>query len=309
MKTLRCVASWVVNKLGRKKREEKEKGRCSMKKILVSLLVLALCAPAMADVTITGTDEGDGVLRITVAPTGGAEVRGVALLLGRSAGDAVIDDVNDCNTIGLNTNIDYFHTNGVGMVVGDTPDGEGHSLADPCEPGVIDPTGGISEFSVCSGYLDPAGGQAGYAVDSFFDITYEITVTSTVTIELDTLRGGVQGTNLGNVTIATPTVELSAGGCTVFPCCDDFNITKKIDGGPDPVVNIFDLDAFVTYVNGAKNGTTFVVGPLDEDYDARYNFDTSVAAINIFDLDALVTFVNDNKGTTWLVNCDNNPDL
>ncbi|MEN8127887.1 MAG: hypothetical protein ABFR90_08810, partial [Planctomycetota bacterium] len=99
-----------------------------MKKILVSLLVLAICAPAMADVAVTAVDSGSGVLTITVTPTAGAVVRGVGLVLGTSAGDGVADSGF---AAGLNTNIDYFYTNGVGGVVGDTPNGEGHPMADP----------------------------------------------------------------------------------------------------------------------------------------------------------------------------------
>ena len=59
-----------------KKREEKEKGRCSMKKILVTLVVLALCAPAMADVTIKAVDGGDGTFDVLMDVTGESVVRG-----------------------------------------------------------------------------------------------------------------------------------------------------------------------------------------------------------------------------------------
>lgn len=176
-----------------------------MRKVLPILLVIAIAVPALADVTVTATNEGvsgSGQVKITIAPTGGAEVRGVALLLTIETGDAVIDDDGDAVATGLNTNIDYFFTNGTGMVGGETPvSSDGHPLADPTQAGVLDPTGGVGTFSLSSGYLDAGGGQAGYAVDSFFDITYTLSVDSTLQVELDSLRGGIVGDNLGTITV------------------------------------------------------------------------------------------------------------
>ncbi len=74
------------NREKRREKEEKEKGRCLMKKILAALLVLALVAPAMADVSVTATDNGSQQLKISLNATGGAVVRGIAVKLTVSGG-------------------------------------------------------------------------------------------------------------------------------------------------------------------------------------------------------------------------------
>ncbi len=164
-----------------------------MKKMLITLLVLAMVAPALADVAVTATDEGTGHLKIKIAPTGGAVVRGVALKLTRTAGDAVIDATTDVTATQFNTFIDYAYSN-AGYVIG-----TGHAIANPSAAGVA--TLPASTFSLCAGYLDQSSTQAGVTVDSFFDIFYDITVDSTIAIALDTLRGGIVGDSLGTVTV------------------------------------------------------------------------------------------------------------
>lgn len=169
-----------------------------MKKILAALLVLALAIPAMADVAVTGTDLGSGHLQIKVAPTGGASVRGVALKLTRTAGNAYIDATTDATATQFNTFIDYAFTTGAGYTIG-----SGHCLANPTAAGVL-AAFPASTFSLCAGYLDQSGGKAGVTVDSFFDIFFEISVDSTFTVELDPLRGGIVGDTLGTVTVQSP---------------------------------------------------------------------------------------------------------
>jgi len=177
-----------------------------MKKILVSLVVLALCAPAMADVAITAADSGSGVLTITVTPSGGAVVRGVALLLGTNSGDGL---AQSASVTGLNTNIDYFATNGVGDVTGDTPNGEGTPAADPAGPGVA--TLPAADLSLCSGYLDAS--QGGLPGTATFSVQYDGTSDTEVSIALDTLRGGVVGETLGTVTVQATQVVAFNGIC------------------------------------------------------------------------------------------------
>jgi hypothetical protein len=185
-----------------------------MKKILTSLLVLALVAPAMADVTITCTEvgSGDGHLRISVLPSGDAEVRGIALKLARTSGDAAIDATTDATVTQYNTPVDYYATQGITDGNADNiPDDPGHPLAEPDLPGgELDLTGPRDTFVLCSGYLDHGGSQAGVTVESFFDVTYDLTAESCITITEDQIRGGVQGDDLGNVVIVGSPVCLAA---------------------------------------------------------------------------------------------------
>ena len=315
-----------------KKREEKEKGRCSMKKILVSLLVLAVCAPAMA-VTVTLTEPEDGKMRATYAlEVGETEVYGLVLKI--STDGATIDDTADIvlNDFGpttanqFNTFVDwaadgdrvtlddgYVDESDIGVL--------GHPLGLVVPDAVndefeLDPTGGVTEFVVTLAYLDQDGdatlGEGMVpTVDSFFDVFFDLTVASVVTVTAETSRGPAAVGKVGEATDSYPVtiiggpITIHPAGCTGFPCCVDFNLTKKKNGGVDPVVNVLDLNAFISYVNGAKNGATFVVGPADPDFDPDYNFDASSPAINVLDLNAMINFVNTWKtGATFIVNCN-----
>jgi hypothetical protein len=173
-----------------------------MKKILVALLVLALGIPALADVAVTWTDLGGGHLQIKVAPTAGAAVRGVALKLTRTAGDAAIGATTDAAVTQFNTNIDYAFSHSATYDVG-----QGHPLATADQAGELADFP-ASTFSLCSGYLDAS--RAGVVVDSFFDVYYTLTTDSTITIELDPIRGGIVGDDLGAVTVQSPATLVGA---------------------------------------------------------------------------------------------------
>jgi hypothetical protein len=198
-----------------------------MKKILVALLVLALGMPLMADVAVTGVDMGLGQLRITVSPSGGAGVRGVALVLERT-GDATVASTAAVTATGLNTFIDYALTAGAGY----TAIGQGHPAAKWDRPGgeAVFPDDS-AKFSLCAGYLDENGtdpkGEA-YMIDSFFDVFYTGT-SATIAISLDTIRGGIVGDDLGAVTVTTPTVDLTFAPptCTVTMV----SVTKAVNPG------------------------------------------------------------------------------
>jgi uncharacterized repeat protein (TIGR02543 family) len=173
-----------------------------MKKILAALLLLALVAPAMADVAVTAADLGGGHLRITVSPSAGAGVRGVALVLENTDG-ATVASTAAVTATGLNTFVDYAMTAGTGY----TAVGQGHPGAKWNLPGgeAAFPADS-AKFSLCAGYLDENGvdpkGEA-YMVDSFFDVffTQGSTSTATIAISLDTIRGGIVGDTLGTVTV------------------------------------------------------------------------------------------------------------
>jgi hypothetical protein len=201
-----------------------------MKKILVALLVLALGIPALANVDVTWTDMGGGHLQIKVAPTSGASVRGVALKLTRTAGDATISGTDKATATQFNTNIDYAFSHSATYDIG-----QGHPLAKPDQAGELTAFP-ASTFSLCSGYLDQSGGKAGVVVDSFFDVFYDLTTNSTITIELDSLRGGIVGDTLGTVTVASPaTLNAPPLGYTLTASSTDGgNVTTPGEGAFGP---------------------------------------------------------------------------
>jgi hypothetical protein len=189
-----------------------------MKKILASLIVLALVAPVMADVAVTATESSPGVLEITVTPSGDPApvIRGVALLLGLDAAntgdgqatDASIDD-------SLNTNIDYYVTNPIVDADEDNvPDDPGHPAADPAGPGVA--TLPSADLSLCSGYLDSTGAQGGLTGPAVFTVNYSGTSDTLVSIALDTLRGSIVGDDIGDVTVQETQLVTFGGD----PCRD-----------------------------------------------------------------------------------------
>lgn len=179
-----------------------------MKKVLLSLLILALAAPALADVAVTAAQVGTSkVLRVTVTPSGTAAVRGVALVLETTDGNAALAAGTDVVTAGLNTFIDYGFSVPTGFNVG-----VGNAAAQWNAAGVV-ATYPAPKFSVCAGYLAPSG-QLGQTNAITFDVTYAMTSTSTIAISLDTLRGGIVGDTLGTVTVApTATITLASAEC------------------------------------------------------------------------------------------------
>jgi hypothetical protein len=197
-----------------------------MKKILASLIVLALVAPVMADVAVTATESSPGVLEITVTPSGDPApvIRGVALLLGwddTNTGDGV---VTSASVTGLNTNIDYYVTNPIVDADEDNvPDDPGHPAADPAGPGVA--TLPAADVSLCSGYLDSTGAQGGLTGPAVFTVNYDLTADTLVSIALDTLRGSIVGDDIGSITVQE-TQLLTAGG---DPCRDALSAAEQTD--------------------------------------------------------------------------------
>jgi hypothetical protein len=276
-----------------------------MKKILVALLVLALAIPAMADVAVTWTDMGGGHLQIKVAPTVGASVRGVALVLERTAGDATVASTAAVTATGLNTFIDYALTAGAGY----TAIGQGHPAAKWNLPGGVATFPAESaKFSLCAGYLDENGVDPkgeGLTVDSFFDVFYDITTDSTITIALDTLRGGIVGDTLGTVTVASPAILDVQEGYTLTASVGtpSGTVTDPGIGAFGPYTGsktiVAQADANYHFVNWTGTGVTAgkVANPnaasttilMDADYTVVANF-----AINVYNL---TTSVGTPSGT------------
>jgi len=181
-----------------------------MKKILASLLVLALVAPAFA-IDFTATDMGNGQLRVNYTLTAGEVLRGMALKVAVTSGNAVVAATDDVviPAASFNTFIDYAFSNPTGYAVG-----AGHPLANPAAAGVLDLSTPKAEFVVSLGYLDTAGAQGGITASSFFDIFFDLSGTSAGTITADTLRGGI----VGDAIVAPTTLPLAFSVTKVTTC-------------------------------------------------------------------------------------------
>lgn len=168
-----------------------------MKKTLVALMLVALAVPAMADVAITGVDEGSQNLAIYADST--AVMRGVALKLTITGGNLAA--ATDYLASDFNTFVDYaFSTAGYTI-------GTGHPIANAAAAGVATFPATVASVSV--GYLDQAGAQAGLTgkklVARLHISGIAVDTSASVAIVADTLRGGaVVGDTIGAVTIVSP---------------------------------------------------------------------------------------------------------
>ena len=173
-----------------------------MKKVTCLLVLLAMATSVSADVIFTGDGTG-GKLSLSYTTTGGDLPRGFALKCVVQGGDTVTITPGDITVPGLDpcdlTNIDYAFTAVDGG--GSYAIGEGHPLADPCNPGVLSPSTDIDYFSVCFGALDHTGNQgAGPATaDPLIEIPMDVGSDPCgvlICIYEDNLRGGVAGSQL-----------------------------------------------------------------------------------------------------------------
>lgn len=206
-----------------------------MKKTLVVLMLVALAVPAMADVAITGVDEGDQ--KLAIYADSAAVMRGVALKLTITGGN--LASTAEYLASDFNTFVDYAFTNAgyVFDAVGN------HPLADPTKAGVL-ATFPATDASVSVGYLDNAGFQAGLTGKKLVARLHISGIangaTASIAIVADTLRGGaVVGDTVGAVTIQSPVTV--AGPFIVVPVCTDkLSAAEKTDyaayvaAGKDP---------------------------------------------------------------------------
>ena len=204
-----------------------------MKKMLVSLLVLACVAPAMAQVDLGLVDNGDGTATITIN-TGGDTVRGVALTVTCTEGAKLVDLSFTANAA-FNTFIDYFAENGTGGV-GETPNQEGHPYA---KAGSVAGVAAVDDetFVVCMGVLDAGGGQGGYSSSTAEDLITINTGAGNVCIDLDTIRGGIVGDEVLTIGAMPDCVDVTEEAAT---CRDMLTTAEQTDydayvtAGADP---------------------------------------------------------------------------
>ena len=106
-----------------------------MKKLLVSMLVVALCVPAMA-ATVVDAAGGTGEITLTVTVSEDDVLRGLAVAISQAdgdAGDMVLAAGTDVSAPDFNTYIDWAMTNSAGYDIG-----LGHAAAKIDAAGAID---------------------------------------------------------------------------------------------------------------------------------------------------------------------------
>ena len=165
-------------------------------KILVCLLaVLAITAPVLAtEVWISGQNSVGTTLTLSyyVLPDTDT-LRGIALAI--DTGDELVTTNDAGTTKGANWNVCLDHAYDVVTAAGTYNLDDGGPLAIIDGPGV--PAGDVSNFSICIGYVDEGGGQAGVPVGSQASpeelCTIELSAECTVTVTGDMLRGGAVG--------------------------------------------------------------------------------------------------------------------
>ena len=223
------------------------------------LAVIAMAAPLFAqDVIFTG-DGTTGSLVISYTTTGGDLPRGVGLKCEVLAGDTVdVDSDNVTTDPCFNTFIDYAFMDPGTFAIGD-----GHPMADPCGPGVLDPATGVDVFSICMGVLDMTENQlAGPAASSPLVSVPLASTASSVTIRIseDDLRGGVVGSAL-TTNLPIDVVVSFGPGCWNYPCfsrgdANGDNFVDSIDIGIllagwsvyDPCAD-FNMDGFIDAID------------------------------------------------------------
>ena len=186
-----------------------------MKKILATLVLLALVMPAAAvDVTVVPSATETCAFDIMINTTGAEVVRGVAVTVSLDAatvGDATNGENGAVVAVNsaMNCYMDYASTTPATYALGD-----GHPLADLSAAG--EPTFPASDFSVCLGVLDETGNQGGLNTGGTAEVLCTIVVSgsTTVTIAEDTYRGGIVGDDIDTVSASSScSVVCGPGPC------------------------------------------------------------------------------------------------
>ena len=266
-----------------------------MKKLIVTLLALAMLAvPSMAaSIDLVDNEDGTGTVRLTVES--GEVVRGLAVVV---TADTPITDVTKGDPI-FNVFMDYAYveeTEGDGYTLG-----EGSPVADPENAGIIDlSTTVATEISLSMGVLDESGNQGGAdetssaSSNNVYDVaTIDLgcaAATATVTIESDDLRGGIVGDNVVVGTIAGGDITCDVGCGT---CPGDLSGDNRLRTN--------DLGLMVSILSNA--GPPYVV-TVDPENPAHSCADlTGDNRIRINDLGTLVSILS-NAGHPYIVPCN-----
>jgi hypothetical protein len=177
-----------------------------MKKILVSLLVLAMCAPAMAAVTASWLDNEDGTGTLTLTAGTGEDIVGIGLLVDATAGQVDSYNVDSFFDIFVDVAFDQ-ETNGDGYTYGEGVSTV--SAADPAGPGLLADLPSADPFSISVGGL---GGEVEplAAAPAVAQIVLNAAGGATIDLAIDPIRGGIVGSaGTHTVTGLPPTVTIT----------------------------------------------------------------------------------------------------
>ncbi|MBW8015535.1 MAG: hypothetical protein FVQ82_05050 [Planctomycetes bacterium] len=176
-----------------------------MKKLVLTLLVVALAIPAMA-ADISLVDNGDGTGTIVLTVTGIEVVRGLAIVV-----DADVDVTAVAGTDAIfNVFMDAAYTAET-ATPGSYSLGDGTPVADPDAAGELALP--AAKISLCMGILDAGQGGAGAGTYVVGTIT---TGAATVAITADALRGGIVGDDLDAATIAGGPIGPGGPACACW---------------------------------------------------------------------------------------------
>ena len=194
-----------------------------MKKILVSLLVLALCAPAMAATVGAVTSPGQAVITVT-AENGVFNIVGMGLDV-----DIVSGTVDGCTVDTATFNIfpDAAHDLEI-ATPGSYTYGAGTPIALQDGPGE---TTTAASFAVSVGALNGAA-IPGATGSASVQLTITAAAGATVDISENALRGGIvltdgNGEDITSGTAGVVTVVIPAGG--PLPCYDRLTATEQTE--------------------------------------------------------------------------------
>ena len=181
-----------------------------MKKILVSLMVLALCVPAMAaTVVIDDGTPGDGIGTITVTREGTENIVGLALEIAQTAGGNIAGVTVDTATFDIFP--DAAYDLGVAYTYG-----AGTPIANPLAAGEV----GISNsIAISVGALNGAA-TAGATGSASVVITVTVdTADTTIEVQENALRGGIVLTDGTGEDISSGVAGVVSGTITVSSSC------------------------------------------------------------------------------------------
>ncbi len=232
-----------------------------MKKILVSLMVLALCVPAMAAVTATSDNSVAGEVTVTLTSDSDGIV-GVALTVdtaGSATGVVVAESFFDVF-------VDSAFTAGAGYVYQ-----TGIPTATQGAAGELDISGGSASFSISVAGLDDDGIGAGTdEAPTTCTITITGTAGATVDIDIDALRGGVVGYN-GALAVSGLPINTTFGE-RVSECVSSSAAGQAIPTGS--LIGKPDCWCFQRQCNGDANGTR--EGNIVTGYKWVFNADLAI---------------------------------
>lgn len=250
-----------------------------MKKILVSLLILVLCAPAMA-ATVDIADNYDGTAAITVTAEGSANIVGLALDIEVAGLGNVTAAVVSTATFNIFPDAAYIlETDEISPGVPD--DSTNYAYGDGTCIAQIDAAGevGISNyFCVSVGALNGES-TAGATGSASVEIVVTVDGYTTIWVSENALRGGI--------ILADGTGEDITNGVGGVVTSDIGGHSHNGDFNEDGFIDARDLSALVYYLTPYAPG--YSVSPVpagDEKYDM--NCDN---IINALDLSALVAFL------------------